>query len=36
MRYEMIAFKTLIEKNLPSVHQKLQDLSLSVESLVYH
>lgn len=35
MRYEMIAFKTLLERNLPKVYQKLQELGLSIETLVY-
>lgn len=35
MRYELTAFKALLEQNLPDVHQKLQDYSLPVELLVY-
>ena len=35
MRYEMIAFRTMIEKTMPDIHKKLQEMCLSVESLVY-
>ena len=35
MRYELIAFRTLVEKNLPEVHKKLKELGLSVEILIY-
>lgn len=35
MRYEMIAFKTMVEHSLPKVYGKLKDFGLPIELLVY-
>jgi len=35
MRYEMTAFKAMLQQNLPAVHEKLKDYGLPVEFLVY-
>jgi hypothetical protein len=35
MRYEMNAFKALVANNLPNLSQKLKDIGMPIEMLVY-
>ena len=35
MRYEMTAFKAMVQQNLPKIYKKLKSMGLALEMLVY-
>jgi len=35
MRYEFITFKALVEQNLPKLYNKLKDIGMPLEMLIY-